>query len=124
MGAILTVDDSIVTIMKIEDIVKAHMDGVRILKATNAEEAEQLVDSTKEPLLLAIIDYNMQGIDGLTLMDRLHTKRKIPYEKMVLLTANNSADIKKSTFDKKAHFLLKPLTLASFQEILKKIPQS
>ena len=120
MSAILTVDDSIVTIMQIETIVKKFLPDVKIIKATNASEAQDLLESSSQDIMLALIDHNMEGIKGLDLMDILK-KKDMPYEKMVLLTSNNREDLKNSVTEKNAHFLPKPLTCAGFEELLKKI---
>lgn len=62
-ASILVVDDNTTNLKLVADILE--FEGYRILKATNAEEAQEIIRATLPDLIL--MDIALPGMDGLTL---------------------------------------------------------
>ncbi len=104
---ILVVDDSIVSRMMIKEIIKDHQPSANVIEASSSNHAlEQLTH--KSQVDIALVDYNMPGMNGLELFHELDGMLIIP--KRALLTANIQDDIKNRTLAAGIEFLNKPIT--------------
>lgn len=114
--AILIIDDSRVSRMMVKAIAKKKYPDATIYEAGNGEETLAL-DITEE-LSHIICDYNMPGMDGLTLCEELQKQHPNTY--INLLTANIQASIRNKAEDMGIHFSKKPVTEERIHNILNK----
>jgi CheY-like chemotaxis protein len=103
---ILVVDDSKLARMAVAKVLNAiHPDWTRI-EAANADEA--LTQAKAGSFDLAIIDYNMPGLDGLQLAaEMLALKPGMP---LAVISANHQVEVVTRAREVGATFLQKPLT--------------
>ena len=80
---ILVVDDNPTNLKLVSDVLECE--GYEILKAVDAEEAQQIIKQHR--LELALIDIALPGMDGLTLTRKLKAEEKTKDLVIVALTA-------------------------------------
>ena len=108
MKSMLIIDDSITSRMMLKSIVsKKHSDWT-ICEAANGEEA--LTQVSQQSFDIVTVDYNMPGMDGLTLIPQL--QEKMPGAKIALLTANIQDYIQQGADDLGIPIIHKPITPA------------
>jgi len=81
--SILVVDDNPTNLKLVSDVLE--FDGYRILKASDAEEAQELIKGSLPDLIL--MDIALPGMDGLTLTRQLKADSKTRDIVIVALTA-------------------------------------
>lgn len=113
---IFIIDDSRVSRMLVSGIAKKTYPEATIFEAANADEALAL--NIDKELTHIICDYNMPGMDGLTLCEAL--KKTHPKTHIFLLTANIQAAIRKKAQDMGIYFCKKPVTEERVLSILTK----
>ena len=82
-ASILVVDDNPTNLKLVSDVLE--FDGYRILKATDAEEAQEIIRSSPPDLIL--MDIALPGMDGLTLTRQLKADVQTRHIIVVALTA-------------------------------------
>ena len=113
---ILIVDDSKLARMSVVKSLKAlHPDWTR-LEAGNAEEALALTQDSNPDI--ALLDFNMPGLDGLDLAAELRDSH--PRMMIALISANRQQDVVARAEAMQASFLAKPLTEAALAVFLTK----
>ena len=80
---VLVVDDNPTNLKLISDVLE--FDGYRILRATDAEEAQEIIRSSPPDLIL--VDIALPGMDGLTLTRLLKADARTSHILIVALTA-------------------------------------
>ena len=110
----LAVDDSKVARMMIHAVVKDQSPDWTVLEAGNGDEALSLAENSMVDFFS--IDFNMPGMDGLELIEKL--KVKYPAAKMVLMTANAQESILIKTGALGAIVIAKPVTEQSVKQML------
>lgn len=110
----LIVDDSRVARLMLRSIIGAMRPEWRIVEAENAEAAIAL--TTQDPPHYATLDYNMPGMNGMELAERLAAS--FPELKLVLLTANIQEPIRQRAATLGIHFVAKPITEKSCASIV------
>lgn len=113
---ILVIDDSRVSRMMVNAILKKQYPDSTLYEAANAEETLAL--EINDELSHIICDYNMPGMDGLELSFEL--QKQHPNAFITLLTANIQAAIRNKAEDQGIHFAKKPVTEERILSILKK----
>lgn len=113
---VLIIDDSKVSRMMVKAIVTQHYPDAIIYEAGNGDETLNL--EIKDELTHIICDYNMPGMDGLTLCQEL--KKKHPASYITLLTANVQAATRNKAQDMGIHFTKKPVMEDRILSILEK----
>ena len=103
---ILVVDDSVVSRMILKEIIKTHQPEVHIIEASNGNDALAQLNQNSQ-IDIALIDYNMPGMNGLELYAEL--KGLLSISKRALLTANIQDDIKSKALEAGIDFLNKPI---------------
>lgn len=103
---LLIVDDSRVARMMLRAMIGALRPQWRIVEAENAEAAIAL--TANETPDYATLDYNMPGMNGMELAERLQAS--FPHLKSVLLTANIQEPIRQRAAGLGIHFVAKPIT--------------
>ena len=114
--SVLIIDDSRVSRMMVKGITKHKYPDATIFEAGNGDETLALDISCQ--LTHIICDYNMPGMDGLTLCKELQKRHPTTY--INLLTANIQASIRNKAEDLGIHFTKKPVTEERILSILSK----
>lgn len=104
--SVLIVDDSRVSRMMVSAIIKSKHEDWDITEAGSGDEAITKLDELKPDL--AIIDFNMPGIDGLQLAEQI--KQHSPDTQINLLTANVQDSIRDKASALGVSFTGKPIT--------------
>ena len=103
---LLIVDDSKLSRMMIRSIVQqAHPDW-RVIEAESGADALAKVEGATVDLMT--LDFNMPGMNGLTLAERL--KQVFPFASVALLTANIQQSIRERADRLGIGFIQKPIT--------------
>ena len=102
----LIVDDSRFARHMIRKFITHAFPDWTILEAGNGQEA--LEKTAKVAVDVMTIDFNMPGMDGLTLATALHTR--YPAARITLLTANIQESVQQRAAATGVRFLAKPLT--------------
>ncbi len=114
--SVLIIDDSRVSRMMVKGITTKKYPDATIFEAGNGDETLALDISCE--LTHIICDYNMPGMDGLTLCKELQKRHPNTY--INLLTANIQAAIRNKAEDLGIHFTKKPVTEERILSILSK----
>ncbi|QYZ65678.1 MAG: response regulator receiver protein [Gammaproteobacteria bacterium (ex Lamellibrachia satsuma)] len=115
-ATMLIVDDSKLSRMMVRAIVKQVQGDWNIIEAENGEDA--LVKSEAETVDIMTLDYNMPGMDGLTLAE--HMRQRFPDASIALLTANIQDTIRLRAESAGVGFIQKPITedkIAEFVDV-------
>ena len=110
---VLIVDDSKLARMVMQNAFRRIRPEMELVEATNAAEALDTVSN--RVIDIALIDFNMPGVDGLELVDRI--KRTKPNMPVAVVSANIQDEIIARARELNAAFIAKPLTdeaLAAF----------
>jgi len=110
---VLVVDDSRLARMVMASAFRRLRPDWELVEATGADEALGASDSSRVDI--ALIDFNMPGLDGLELVARI--RQSAPEMPIAVVSANLQDEIVARTRELKAAFIAKPLTdesLAAF----------
>jgi CheY-like chemotaxis protein len=122
MATILIVDDSKTIQKQVSMFSQTNYPDIKVVTASSGEEALELIPHIKEDIVAAIFDYNMDGMTGLELIEKV--KPFISMDKIILCTANIQETIQTKAMNSGVRFQEKPLTNDIFKEIISKIIQS
>ncbi len=111
---VLIVDDSSLARMMVRKIFITHFKEWNLREAKNAEEALAITDT---PLHLALIDFNMPGMNGLELSEKL--LEKFPNLAIYLVTANIQERMHQRAESMGIGFIKKPISEGKIIDILK-----
>ena len=114
MSTILIVDDSMMTQMMLNVIIKEHFPDWTVIQAKDAEEAQDKVAGVSFDY--ATVDMNMPGLSGLELIPLLQISH--PDAKIALLTANIQHSIKSRAEDLGIELLSKPIVESTIVKFL------
>jgi CheY-like chemotaxis protein len=103
---VLVVDDSKLARMVMASAFRRLRPEWELIEAASAEDALQTLST--QPVDIALIDFNMPGIDGLELVARIRQSQ--PAMPMALVSANLQDEIIARTRELNAAFVAKPLT--------------
>ena len=106
MKKLLMVDDSKTARMMAKHWIAAQFPEIKVFEAQNGEEALAWAEQETEPFL-AVLDYNMPGMAGLELAEKL--QNLFPGLKMALVTANIQDTIRERAKSMGVFFVPKPL---------------
>lgn len=114
MTTILIVDDSRLARNMVASVITSLRPDWTIVAAASGDEALEMVGETAP--VAAIVDYNMPGMDGITLGQRL--KERFVGLPVGLLTANVQDALKKKAEAIDLRFIAKPITSDKIREFL------
>ena len=103
---VLVVDDSRLARMVMASAFRRLRPDWELVEATGADEALGAIES--DPVDIALIDFNMPGLDGLELVARI--RERAPEMPIAVVSANLQDEIVARTRELKAAFIPKPLT--------------
>ena len=110
----LLVDDSRLSRTILKSMVKTQKPDWEIIEAVSGEEAlEKIVG---RDISCMSVDYNMPGMDGITLAEKL--RAQYPNGKIALLTANIQDSIKEQAEQLGIEFIQKPISEEKVQAFL------
>ena len=111
----LIVDDSATSRLMIKTYVLRVRPDWRLIEADGGVAAMDAI--FREPVDLVSIDYNMPGMDGLTLARRI--RAQVPELRMVIFTANIQDHMRAESAAIGAALVNKPVTERSVAEMLR-----
>ncbi|NRA16400.1 MAG: response regulator [Oceanospirillaceae bacterium] len=114
---ILIVDDSRLSRMVLRKFVTQLQPDWQIIEACDGSDALGKCEVTHIDWMS--IDYNMPGMDGLTLASKL--KIRNPDAQMALVTANVQDSIREQAEGMGISFIQKPITLEKIQSFVKSV---
>lgn len=103
---VLVVDDSRLARMVMASAFRRLRPDWELIEATGADEALGAIES--DPVDIALIDFNMPGLDGLELVARI--RQRAPEMPIAVVSANLQDEIVARTRELKAAFIPKPLS--------------
>ena len=103
---LLIVDDSRLSRMMIKNFANEIQPDWNIIEAKDGDDALKVIEG--ESIDWMTVDYNMPGMDGITLIG--HLRKGFPEAKIALLTANIQDSIKKRSSELGVEFIQKPIT--------------
>ncbi len=112
----LIVDDSRLSRMMIKNYALASHPNWTILEAVDGDDA--LSQCNNQTIDCMTVDYNMPGMNGLTLIEKL--RELYPDAQIALLTANIQDSIKKQTEEIGVDFIQKPITPEKIQNYVQR----
>ena len=115
MKTCLVVDDSLVTRLMLSEILHKIEPGAQIFQASCGNDAIDTVGSNPS-IDVALVDFNMPGMNGLELADQLIATGKVG--KIALLTANIQDSLKTEALSKGLSYINKPLNEAVITEFV------
>ena len=114
MTTVLIVDDSRLARDMVGSVIASLRPDWTILSAAGGDEALSKVGGVAP--VAAIVDYNMPGMDGLTLSEKL--KEQFPGLTIGILTANVQDALRKKAEALGCRFIPKPITSDKIREFL------
>lgn len=114
MTTILIVDDSRLARNMVASVITSLRPDWTIVAAASGEEALEVIADAAP--VAAIVDYNMPGMDGIVLAERL--KERFVGLPIGLLTANVQDSLKKKAEAIEVRFIAKPITSDKIREFL------
>jgi DNA-binding response OmpR family regulator len=119
MSRILLVDDDPDLHRLIAPTLKT--DGHEVLPAATAREGLKLLE--REEIDLALIDYRLQGMDGLQFLDEIHNR--YPNLRCVIITAYGTPDAVLGAIRRRVcDFLIKPFSVAELRSTIETVMTS
>ncbi|SFX07703.1 response regulator [Marinospirillum alkaliphilum] len=112
---ILLVDDSRVARLTLQHLLKSTGFEISVAEAANGDEA--LAAFTPGQFDLALIDFNMPGMDGIELAGEL--RKQDPLLRMALVTANIQDSIVERARSMDMAFLGKPVTPEQLSNLIR-----
>ncbi len=112
--AVLIVDDSMVSRMMIKKGIEDLSPGWTISEAKDGQQALEMAQQNSFDCFS--IDYNMPGMNGLELMERLN--EQFPQAKKALLTANIQDSVQLKTTALGGCCINKPISDASIEKLV------
>jgi CheY-like chemotaxis protein len=103
---VLVVDDSKLARMVMASAFRRLRPEWELIEATSADDALQTIAA--QPVDIALVDFNMPGVDGLELVARIRESQ--PTMPVALVSANLQDEIIARTRELNAAFVAKPLT--------------
>ncbi|MBF0215312.1 MAG: response regulator [Magnetococcales bacterium] len=113
---VMIVDDSSLARMMVRKIFSTSFKDWTLLEAKDGAEALQLAEN---PLHLALLDFNMPGMNGIELAEKL--LEKYPTLGVYLVTANIQERMHQRAESMGIGFIKKPIAEAKIADILKQI---
>lgn len=114
MTTILVVDDSRLARDMVSSVITSLQPDWTILTAPSGDDAlEKVADDAP---IAAVVDYNMPGMDGLTLAGRL--RERFPQMPIGILTANVQDALRKKAEALGCRFIPKPITTDKIRSFL------
>ena len=83
--AVLIVEDA-ETCATILEIILSSIDGLRALRASDGEQAWEMLDSPAESIRAIVTDLQMPGMDGFELIERVRSDRRHARLPIVVIT--------------------------------------
>lgn len=116
MTTILVVDDSRLARDMVSSAIASLQPGWTILTAVSGDDALSKLEGVAEAPVAAVVDYNMPGMDGLTLAN--HLRERFPGMPIGILTANVQDALRKKAEALGCRFLPKPITSDKIRNFL------
>jgi len=116
--AIIVVDDENDVLMILHRLLRDFTARHDIITASSAAEA--LAQLEQRRVAMVITDYNMAGMNGLQLAERI--KARAPGTQVVLITAYGSPELeRRATRQRVDYYLPKPFSLDALEQIVQTI---
>lgn len=113
---VLIVDDSRFALNRLNESIRTTKPDCEVIMATSGAEALKMVSESSSPIQLAILDYNMPGMNGIDLIQQL--KNHISLENIVILSANASFMTGETPVPEQVRYIKKPISPEKLAELL------
>ncbi len=118
MSKILVIDDSRLASALLKSAIQEYNSSLEVTLAKNGEEALAVIKNDSN-FALIICDYNMPGMNGLELAEKL--KDYLSYDKMAMCSANAAFQTGKLKTPDGMHLVTKPVTKDKLIPVFQKI---
>ncbi len=115
----IVVDDSGFTRRVALKCMKEHLPQMELLEAVSAEDAIEKLKEHSGRLVLALLDYNMPGMNGIELARKLRESH--PETLLALCTANIQEALMQQAKELNIAFLKKPYTKDKFKQVIEEL---
>ncbi|SMP48047.1 response regulator [Anoxynatronum buryatiense] len=114
---ILSVDDSAIVRKIIRGAVEVL--GYDLLEASDGLEGMEVLEKNVEEIGLILLDWNMPGMNGLELLEKIKSNKLYSYIPVMMVTTESEKEnIVKAIKAGAVHYVVKPFTM---EELIKKI---
>ncbi|MEN1759363.1 response regulator [Anoxynatronum sibiricum] len=114
---ILSVDDSAIVRKIIRGAVEVL--GYDLLEASDGLEGMEVLEGNVEEIGLILLDWNMPGMNGLELLEKIKANKLYSYIPVMMVTTESEKEnIVKAIKAGAVHYVVKPFTM---EELIKKI---
>ncbi|WP_396638342.1 response regulator [Maribacter sp. R77961] len=119
---ILLIEDDTIEVMKLERTLSKLETKYTIVKATNGEEALELLKSGNKLPDIILLDLNMPRMSGTEFLEILKADDILKYlPTIILTTSENRADLLKCYQIGVAGYIIKPLKYVDYESKMKKV---
>lgn len=119
---ILLIEDDTIEVMKLERTLSKLETKHNIVKATNGEEAIELLKSGNKLPDIILLDLNMPRMSGTEFLEILKADDILKYlPTIILTTSENRADLLKCYQIGVAGYIIKPLKYVDYESKMKKV---
>jgi DNA-binding response OmpR family regulator len=109
MARILLIDDEVSICRVVRRIIEADAIPHQVLMAHEGKDGLRLAAKEKPDLIL--LDVNMPGMDGLTVLEKLGADRKTKFIPVIMLTGDDTLETKQEALQGFAdQYLIKPVS--------------
>ena len=116
MKKILFVDDSKVQLMLARKYTNEIDPSLEVVTELSGPSSLEIFDQLKDDLLLAVLDFNMEPIDGLELLKQF--ANRFPVDRLVICSANAQQILADKVEAYGASFIQKPLTKEKLEQAI------
>ncbi|MFX0558252.1 response regulator [Maribacter sp. CXY002] len=119
---ILLIEDDAIEVMKLERTLSKLETKHTIVKATNGEEALEILKTGEKLPNIILLDLNMPRMSGIEFLEILRDDDVFKYLPTVILTTSeNRADLLKCYKTGVAGYVIKPLKYEDYESKIKKV---
>ncbi|MGB0165535.1 MAG: response regulator [Luteibaculum sp.] len=124
LDSILVVDDDEVNNFIIEELFREEGFAEKVYIKSSVDEGLKFIEEIEEKPELIILDINMPVKDGFDFLDEYYERKFDRFPSQIILLTSSLFEKDKSLaarYDKVVNFIIKPLDVDSFQEVISQL---